>query len=88
MGWSYAVLEDGREVGYGVEATCEHPGCEAQIDRGLAYACGGLDAVIGRSEIGCGHHFCYEHLFLGGPAQMCPACSDAWHAEGGREVEP
>lgn len=29
-------------IGYAWEATCDHPGCEKQIDRGLAYACGGM----------------------------------------------
>jgi len=29
-----------RDVGYGVPAWCDHPGCEAEIDRGLSYVCG------------------------------------------------
>ena len=41
MGWSYGENMDGKEIGYSVEASCEHPGCDKKIDRGLAYACGG-----------------------------------------------
>lgn len=43
----YAVYEDRdardhgvtRWAGYGVPAACDQPGCEAQINRGLAYKC-------------------------------------------------
>ena len=35
MGYSYYVI-DGMERGYGVVAKCDHPGCDAEIDRGLA----------------------------------------------------
>jgi hypothetical protein len=57
MGW--AVGWDSRTKrfrGYGVPAYCEEPGCPEKIDRGLAYACGGLDD-------GCGRFFCEGHLF-------------------------
>lgn len=57
MGW--AVGWDSRTKrfrGYGVPATCEEPECPEKIDRGLAYACGGLDD-------GCGRFFCEDHLF-------------------------
>ena len=38
----YACYErNGRDQGYGVPAKCDHPGCDADIDRGIAYACGG-----------------------------------------------
>lgn len=50
MGWSYGVLPDGREVGYGVHAVCEHPGCAKHIDRGLAHLCGAITMtwIVGR----------------------------------------
>ena len=38
MGWSYG-FENGREVGYSVEATCDYDGCDVEIHRGLAYKC-------------------------------------------------
>ncbi|MCK9435483.1 MAG: hypothetical protein M0R32_11950, partial [Candidatus Cloacimonetes bacterium] len=59
MGWSYGVVE-GKEVGYGVKAICEHPGCKKKIDRGLAYACGN---DIGSSDTFCNGFFCGDHLY-------------------------
>jgi hypothetical protein len=56
MGW--AVGYDRwwcRDIGYGVPATCDYPGCAEQIDRGLGYAC-----CDGEGE-GCGLFFCGEH---------------------------
>jgi len=40
MGW--AVGYDNRwsrDIGYGVPAWCDEPGCSEAIDRGLAYVC-------------------------------------------------
>ncbi|SHU64691.1 Uncharacterised protein [Mycobacteroides abscessus subsp. abscessus] len=54
-----------RDVGYGVPAFCDHPGCDKAIDRGFDYVCGG-DAYGG--DHGCGLFFCGEHLGF--------ACSD------------
>lgn len=73
MGWSYAKLPDGREIGYSVDAVCEHPGCNKQIDRGLAYVCGGMHEG---GDNGCGHYFCYEHLFMSIHGQLCQVCDD------------
>jgi hypothetical protein len=47
---------NGRDQGYGVPCLCDHPGCNKQIDRGVAYACGG-DPMEN-----CGLFFCGEHL--------------------------
>ena len=74
MGYGYYVLPDGREAGYGVEATCDKDGCEEKIDRGLGYLCG---VGPGGSETSCGGYFCDAHLFYGGPHQMCESCLDA-----------
>ena len=60
MGWGYAVEADGREIGYMVDATCDADGCEAEIDRGLGYACGGWH---GAGERCCERYFCHEHLY-------------------------
>jgi hypothetical protein len=62
-----------RDVGYGVPAICDHPGCGEAIDRGLAYACGGEPYG---GEHGCGLFFCGEHLLMGGPRQQCERCMD------------
>lgn len=58
---SWAVGYDGtwqRDIGYGVPAACDYPGCETAIDRGLSYVCGG--EPFG-GENGCGLYFCGEH---------------------------
>lgn len=75
MGWAYGTNSDGREIGYGVPATCDQPGCEAKIHRGLAYSCGNEH---GGGEHGCGEYFCYNHLTMGGPTQLCRPCLDRW----------
>lgn len=60
MSWSHCGNDSqGRPIGYAHPATCDHPGCNAQIDRGLSYACGGMH---GNSEIGCEKYFCGDHL--------------------------
>lgn len=82
MGWGYGINDQGREVGYGVEATCDHEGCDEKIDRGLAYVCGGMHDG---DEHGCGRYFCGEHLgyYWRGPdedmsVQLCGACGPRW----------
>jgi hypothetical protein len=63
-----------RDIGYGVPAVCDHPGCGAVIDRGLAYVCGG-DPYGG--ERGCGLFFCGAHLLIpasGIASQLCERC--------------
>lgn len=54
----YAVYQVGqRWGGYGVPAICEYPTCNEEIDRGMAYACGGEPF----SEWGCDRYFCSKH---------------------------
>ena len=48
-----------RDIGYGVPAYCDHPGCEEKIDRGLSHVCG-LEPYGG--DRGCGLYFCIKHL--------------------------
>ncbi len=72
MGWSIGYDENRkRDIGYGVPAHCDHPCCEAEIDRGISFACGG--EPFG-GEHGCGLHFCGKHL--GGLHQQCERCWD------------
>lgn len=60
MGWSIGYdTKWSRDIGYGVPATCDHPGCGAEIDRGLGYVCG--QDVYG-GDHGCGLFFCDAHL--------------------------
>jgi hypothetical protein len=73
VGWSIGYDDNWkRDIGYGVPARCDHPKCNARIDRGLAYVCGGEPYG---GEKGCGLYFCANHLsFLHGP-QRCPRCN-------------
>jgi len=78
MGWSIGYDPDcERDIGYGVPAVCDHPGCEEKIDRGLSHVCG--SEPYG-GEHGCGLYFCFKHLFFrrsarGGRAvQNCDRC--------------
>ena len=70
MGWAFRVEADGREIGYSVAATCDEDGCNAAIDRGLAYACGGNH---GGGADYCDRYFCGEHLFF--PGSKCRECA-------------
>lgn len=70
MGWSIGWDSNWRrDIGYGVPARCDHPGCMEKIDRGLSYVCG--NAPYGGDE-GCGLYFCGKHS--SGPAQLCHRC--------------
>lgn len=75
MGYS-VYLRDGRWAGYGVPAVCDHPECEASIDRGLYYICGGEPG----SDKGCGLFFCSSHMWIDtqqdNVPQMCERCCD------------
>lgn len=62
MGWSIGYDETWkRDIGYGVPAICDHPGCGKEIDRGLARVCG---AEPWGGDDGCGLFFCSDHLGL------------------------
>jgi len=61
VGWSIGFDQRWRrDVGYGVPATCDYPGCERSIDRGLAFVCGGRPYG---GAFGCGLFFCSDHQF-------------------------
>lgn len=83
MGWAYGINQEGREVGYSVEAICDAPGCEAEIDRGLAYVCGDMHDG---GDYGCGRYFCGKHLFFGIPGQICESCNSYWEKDHPEEV--
>jgi hypothetical protein len=70
MGWSIGYDSRwNRDIGYGVPATCDHPGCGAEINRGLGYVCG---AEPYGGEDGCGLYFCGKHQRNG--HQQCARC--------------
>lgn len=57
MSWAIGYdSERDRDIGYGVPAFCDHPGCKAEIDRGLSYRCGEI-----HEDDGCGLYFCADH---------------------------
>lgn len=59
MGWSLGYDSTWqRDIGYGVPAYCDHPKCDAKINRGLGYVCG--DDPYG-GDVGCGLYFCEKH---------------------------
>lgn len=78
MGWGNCGTDSkGRPIGYAFEAVCDHPGCGEFIDRGLAFACGGMH---GQNIFDCEGYFCTKHLsYVGlpdkkGSIQICPEC--------------
>lgn len=74
MSWSIGFDNRwNRDIGYGVPAYCDFPGCKSEIDRGLAFVCGG--EPFG-GEKGCGLYFCSKHLLLNGSRFLCERCSN------------
>lgn len=75
MGWSIGYDETWkRDIGYGVPATCDHPGCVEEINRGLSYVCGG---DIYGGEHGCGLFICGKHQHANNHCgQLCRHCAD------------
>jgi hypothetical protein len=72
MGWSLGWDSNwSRDVGYGVPAFCDHPACEAEIDRGLAYVCRNQEPLGGS---GCGLYFCDRHR--PGNLGCCKRCAE------------
>ena len=77
MGWSIGFDENNkRDIGYGVPAICDHPGCKEGINRGLSYVCGG--AAYGGDK-GCGLFFCGDHRLFSEydeDPELCSRCCD------------
>lgn len=72
MGWAYCGTDkSGRDIGYAVEATCDEPGCDAVIDRGLGYLCGDMHC----DGWSCNGYFCGKHLEVS--PQRCLRCAHA-----------
>lgn len=73
MGWSIGYDSKWqRDIGYGVPAICDHPGCGEEINRGLGYVCGGEPYG---GDHGCGLFFCGEHLFMAEKGRLCERCA-------------
>lgn len=70
MSWSVGFDEHWkRDIGYGVPAICDHPKCDAQIDRGLSYVCCDQEPYGG--DYGCGLYFCAKHQDARGQCSRC-----------------
>lgn len=79
MGWSIGYDSNWqRDIGYGVPAKCDFPGCAERIDRGLGYVCG--NGLPEGGDEGCGLYFCSAH----GGGMLCKHCS----AEDGKTFGP
>lgn len=71
MGWAYCGQQmarlpkpaglQKREIGYGIQATCDQRGCETVIDRGLGNICGEMHHTPWEDDPGCGRYYCEEH---------------------------
>ena len=77
MGWSIGYDSNWqRDIGYGVPAVCDHPDCNAEINRGLPHVCGSNPYG---GEHGCGLYFCRRHLTYheidGDMIQLCERCA-------------
>jgi len=84
MGWSLGFDTNwNRDIGYGVPAFCDHPGCKKEIDRGLSYVCG---AEPYGGVHGCGLFFCPEHQV--GEHQTCQRCHEGQPAFSPSEDHP
>ena len=91
MGWANCGDDSkGRAIGYAHAATCDFAGCAAKIDRGLAYACGGMH---GEENFACEGYFCSVHMVHGVETidgevtQLCVKCFDLAKAAGELIVE-
>ena len=76
--------------GYMVDDVCHYPGCEAKIDRGLAYLCYGCDLYFCEKHLS--YEFCkhdepleFDSSFAGRSSQACPRCCG--EAEAGEIVD-
>lgn len=76
MSWAVGYDEKWkRDIGYGVPAFCDHPGCKTQIDRGLSYVCCDNQPYGGE---GCGLYFCEDHIEWNEAlsAHTCKRCAE------------
>jgi hypothetical protein len=89
VGYAFGHNNNGREIGYGVEATCDWPGCEEAIDRSIGNCCGGIDGIGNAGMDGeayCGDFFCEKHMSFDvclKCVRKCPDCKgEARDADG------
>lgn len=77
MSWAIGINDNGRDIGYGVIAYCDHPDCNNKIDRGLSYVC--ADGEPHGGDFGCGLFFCPIHQdmhYVEGHHNVCERCAN------------
>lgn len=67
LGWDE---QHQRDIGYGVPAFCDHPGCGEEINRGLGYRC--EDENCGCSKFYCLTHRYARHTHDAPPSRVHP----------------
>lgn len=68
MGWSIGYDHIWcRDIGYGVPAYCDFPGCNEEIDRGLSYKCGN-----DQCDFECNLFLCSNHQYV---SYCCDDCT-------------
>jgi hypothetical protein len=92
MGWSDCGTDSqGRPIGYAWAATCDYPGCDAEIHRGLSYACGEMHGD--GDGFTCERYFCEAHRRGLAPdadgrmVSVCEECEAEWRAACPEEAE-
>lgn len=86
MGWGNCGTDSaGRPIGYCHTGTCDFPGCNAEIDRGLAYACGGMH---GTGTLGGDDRVDWDAMWPSCEGYFCAAHRDTalFEHEDGTEV--
>lgn len=71
MSWAFGI-ENGKEVGYSVDDTCNLKECDKEIDRGIDHRCGGVSNL--HDDFGCGNFFCARHVNYTENGQLCNDC--------------
>lgn len=67
MGWGNCGTDsNGRAIGYIFHGRCDHPWCFREIDRGLAYACGGMHGRKSHmTDLDvCDGYYCDKHQII------------------------
>lgn len=75
------VNDYGQKMGCDVKATCDEPGCNAEIRRDLTHVCGRMHA----DSDTCHKYYCPKHLFVADVSPgggLCNRCLNEWEKQG------
>lgn len=80
MGYSIGYdREHDRDIGYGVPAFCDFPGCHVEINRGMGYICGNYGDDHSCGLYFCSHHKEYHEFMDGDSGLYCHRCATGKH---------